>query len=65
MSKVGYLIIAIAILVVLIVIFFVSFILYRRTPVPKGCEELEMNDHNCSICGHSECSHYLGKKEEE
>lgn len=65
MSKVGYLIIAIAILVVLIVIFFVSFILYRKTPVPKGCEELEMNDYNCSICGHSECSHYLGKKEEE
>ena len=65
MSQVAYLIIAIAILVGLVVLFFVTFVLYKRTPVPKGCEELEMNDHNCSICGHSECSHYLGKKEEE
>lgn len=65
MSQVAYLIIAIAILVGLVVLFFVSFVAYRRTPAPKGCEELEMNDHNCSICGHTECSHYTGKKEEE
>ena len=65
MTETGYLIIAISILVALLVIFFVTFVLYRRTPVPKGCEDLEMNDHNCSICGHTECSHYVGKKEEE
>ena len=65
MTETGYLIIAISILAALLVLFFVTFVLYIRTPVPKGCEDLEMNDHNCSICGHTECSHYVGKKEEE
>ena len=65
MNKVGYLIIAIVILVVLLVVFFVSFILYRKTPVPKGCEELEINEEHCSSCGHQECSFYKGKIEDK
>ena len=56
MSQVGYLILAISILVALLAIFIVSFVLYKRTPVPKGCEELEINDEHCPSCGHSECS---------
>lgn len=60
MSQLGYLFIAIAILVTLLTIFIVSFILYRRTPVPKGCENIQINDENCAACGHTECKHYQG-----
>lgn len=65
MSKTGYLILAISILVALVIIFIVSFVLYRRTPVPKGCEDIKMNDEKCSSCGHSECSFYKGNSEEK
>ena len=44
MSQVGYLILAISILVALAIIFVVSFILYKRTPVPKGCEDIKINE---------------------
>ena len=64
MSKVAYLIIAISILVALLVIFVVSFVIYRRTPVPKGCEDMVMNEEKCSSCGHSECSFYKKKDNE-
>ena len=60
MSQTGYLILAIAILVSLLTIFIVSFILYKRTPVPKGCEDIKISEENCALCGHSECSHYQG-----
>ena len=64
LSKVGYLILAISILVALLVVFVVSFVLYKKTPVPKGCEYLKINDENCSACGNSECSHYKGETKE-
>ena len=60
MSQTGYLILAISILASLLAIFIVSFILYRRTPVPKGCENIQINEENCSACGHTECKHYQG-----
>ena len=63
MSQIGYLIIAIAILVVLLATFIISFVLYRRTPVPKGCEELKISEEKCAGCGHKECSFYKGDKE--
>ena len=62
MSKVGYLILAISILVALLATFIVSFVLYKRTPVPKGCEHLVANEEKCKGCSHSECSFH---KEEE
>ena len=62
MSQVGYLILAISILVALLAIFIVSFILYKKTPVPKGCENIKINDENCSSCGNSSCSHYKGDR---
>ena len=63
MSPVGYLVVAISILVALLAIFIVSFILYVRTPVPKGCENIKINDENCSSCNHKECKFYKGEGE--
>lgn len=63
MSQVGYLVLAISILVALLAIFIVSFILYKRTPVPKGCENIKISEENCSSCGHTECSRYQGGEE--
>ncbi len=62
MSKEAYLIIAISILVGLLIIFFVSFILYRRTPLPKGCENLKKDEEKCSACSNEQCMFH--KKEE-
>jgi hypothetical protein len=64
MTKEAYLIIAIVILVALLVTFIVSFVLYRKTPVPKGCENIEINEENCSHCSHKECSHFIKRDEE-
>ena len=63
MSQIGYLVIAISILVALLAIFIVSFILYVRTPAPKGCENIKINDENCSSCNHKECKFYKGEGE--
>ena len=63
MSQTGYLILAICILVSLLTIFIVSFILYKKTPVPKGCENIKISEENCSSCGHTECARYQGGEE--
>ena len=62
MSQAGYLVLAISILVALAIIFVVSFVLYKRTPVPKGCEDIEINETNCSSCGNKNCSHFKGDR---
>ena len=63
MTKEGYLVLAICILVALLATFIISFVAYRRTPVPKGCENLKMSEEKCASCGHQECSFY--KKEDD
>lgn len=55
MTQVEYLIIAIIILVVLAITFMVSFVLYKRTPKPKGCEDLEISEEKCSACPNTTC----------
>lgn len=62
MTKTGYLILGIAILVALLVVFVVSFIIYVRTPAPKGCEHLKISEENCSSCSHEECRFYKGEE---
>ena len=64
MTQGQHLFLAIAILVILLITFIVSFVIYRRTPVPKGCEDMVMNEEKCSSCGHSECSFYKKKDNE-
>ena len=65
MSETGYLILAISILAALLAIFIVSFVLYRKTPVPKGCENIKISEENCAGCTHSECSFYKKREESE
>ena len=65
MSQTGYLIIAISILVALLITFIVSFIFYKRTPVPAGCEDIKASEEKCASCGHKECSFYKKEGEEK
>lgn len=65
MSQIAYLVIAISILVALLLIFMVSFVLYRRTPVPKGCENIKINEENCASCNNSSCQYKVHREEEE
>ena len=65
MNEVGYLILAISILVVLLATFIISFVAYRKTPVPKRCENLKFNESICAGCTHTECSFYQKKEESE
>jgi len=62
MSQTGYLILAISIIVALAIIFVVSFVLYKKTPVPKGCENIKISEENCSTCNNSSCSRYKGDR---
>ena len=65
MSKEQYLILAISILVALLILFIVSFILYRRTPAPKGCESIKISEENCAACNNKECQFKAHRDEEE
>ena len=65
MSQTGYLILAISILLALLATFIISFVIYRRTPVPKGCEEIKISEENCTGCSHSECQFYKSANKED
>ena len=56
MTTTGYLIISIGIIVFFVILFFVTFVINRRTPVPKGCEHLKISEENCGACTNTECS---------
>lgn len=63
MNDLLYKIVAIAIIVLLVVIFFVSYVFNKKTPVPKECEDLlKQNNEHCSSCKNKSCAYY---KEEE
>lgn len=61
MSQTGYLILAIFILIALAIIFFVSFVAYRRTPLPKGCENLKVDEEKCGACSNESCQFHHGE----
>ncbi len=55
MSKELAITLTIVIIVVLLAIFVTSFVLYRRTPAPKGCENLEPSEEVCGSCKKAGC----------
>lgn len=64
LGKTGYIIIAIVILVLLVVVFFLTYILNKRTPVPKGCENL-VDSEKCASCSNTNCKLYKLKDDLE
>lgn len=62
-----FLFLAIGLIVLLLGVFVVSFILYRRTPVPRGCEDLVADKAKCDACPEANCpfAEALGKKEDK
>lgn len=49
-------ILAVGILLLLLAIFIITYILYKKTPVPKGCENLEKpSEEKCHGCTETGC----------
>lgn len=65
MNTTGYLILAISIIVALVIIFVVSFVLYMRTPAPKGCEKLKIGPKSCEDCDVEGCMIYKQRHQKE
>lgn len=55
MTTTGYLIISIALIAGLVALFIISFLINKRTPKPKGCEDIEVTEENCLNCGRYDC----------
>lgn len=50
-----FLSLAITIIVLLVILFVVSYVLNKRTPVPKGCEQVKISEEFCLNCTNTEC----------
>ena len=50
-----YLIGAIILIAALLAVFFVSYVLNKKTPVPKGCEKLLVDEEMCANCSNTSC----------
>lgn len=50
-----YLYIGIGVVVLIVGIFFLTWFLNKKTPVPKGCENLRIGEEACSSCLNTEC----------
>ena len=48
----------IGIIAFLLVVFFVSFLVYRKTPAPKGCERIRPDEGACKGCSQVGCDLY-------
>ena len=51
-----YTILAIVFVILLVIIFIVTYILNKNTAVPEGCENIKISNENCSACGNLDCS---------
>ena len=60
-----YLIISIIIIVFLVALFFVTYFLNKRTPVPEGCEDLRIGYEGCKGCKNTGCKIKLDIKKIE
>ena len=52
----GNTILAIGVVLVLFAAYMILYIMNKKTPVPKGCEHLQISDENCGSCTNTECS---------
>lgn len=50
-----YFIGAIILIAGLLATFFISYVLNKKTPVPKGCEKLLYNEEMCANCSNTSC----------
>jgi len=55
MEKWVYILISVVILTFFLVVFFWSFVAYKKTPLPKGCEDLDKEMKSCATCGEVLC----------
>ena len=62
LSRTGYLIIGIGVIILLIALFFIGYILNKKTPIPEECKNL-VDEEKCSGCANKLCSHYHEKEE--
>jgi flagellar basal body-associated protein FliL len=67
MPKWAYILIAVLIIVALVAVFIISFVLYKKTPPPKGCEKLGPEEGKCSTCNETGCHFniYANKKKDD
>lgn len=56
MSQTTALVLSIILIATFVVIFIVSFVINRRTPKPKGCEDILISEENCSGCQITSCA---------
>jgi hypothetical protein len=49
------LIIAIVVIAICVVVFIVSYVLNKKTPLPKGCENIHLEDETCLACSKADC----------
>ena len=61
MTQAEYLVLGISILVFLLAVFVISFVLFKKTPVPAGCEDIKISEENCSKCQNKGCQMYKGE----
>jgi flagellar basal body-associated protein FliL len=65
MPQYVYIIIVVALVLVLLAIFIVTFLLYKKTPAPKGCEDLGPSEEKCSKCTVEGCHFNLYSEHEK
>lgn len=46
---------AVALIIGLLAVFIIALVLYRRTPTPKGCEDLQASEEKCGACTAKDC----------
>lgn len=59
LANTGMLVLAIIIIVLLIASFFITYLINKKTPIPKGCEEIAYNVQNCSGCKQYACEYHI------
>lgn len=57
LGQTGYLIIAIGVIILLVALFFISYVLNKKTPIPEECKNL-IDEEKCVGCQNITCSHY-------